>query len=107
MNRERAKELLPIIQAYAEGRDVQIREGCFPKRDWVDVLGEPDFSNPRIEYRIKPEPKTGWINIYSAELDGGAMDAGYIFKTKWEADQYCARNRIACIQITYTEGEGL
>ena len=25
MNRERAKELLPIIQAYAEGKDVQIK----------------------------------------------------------------------------------
>ena len=52
MTREKAKEMLPIIQAYAEGKAIQYRniEG-----EWEDIE-EPSFSE-YIEYRIKPEPK--------------------------------------------------
>ena len=52
MTREEAKEMLPIIQAYAEGKTIQYRniEG-----EWEDIE-EPSFSE-YIEYRIKPEPK--------------------------------------------------
>ena len=48
MAREEAKELLPIIQAYAEGKTIQFRE-----RD----IEEPSFDGCFNEYRIKPEPK--------------------------------------------------
>lgn len=52
MNRERAKELLPIIQAFAEGKTIQGRrhEGY----DWADLVGDlPNDS--QWQYRIKPE----------------------------------------------------
>jgi hypothetical protein len=52
MTRERAKELLPIIQAYAEGKDVQVFDGC----QWHD-LSKPSPAFEGLEYRIKPEPK--------------------------------------------------
>lgn len=52
MNRERAKELLPIIQAFAEGKDIQYRHD--PAFHWIDV-DEPEFPGD-LEYRIKPEP---------------------------------------------------
>ena len=63
MNRERAKELLPVIQAFAEGKTVQIKYGD----GWED-LGEPvfDFSG---EYRIKPEPLECWVNVYPTAID--------------------------------------
>ena len=48
MTREEAKELLPIIQAFAEGKTIQFRE-----RD----IEEPSFDGCINEYRIKPEPK--------------------------------------------------
>ena len=52
MTREEARELLPLIQAYAEGKTIQ-----FKKRDgWRDMIA-PNFSNPANYYRIKPEPK--------------------------------------------------
>ena len=56
MTREEAKELLPIIQAYAEGKTIQYRNVVC---EWEDVTIEEDLSfadNPS-EYRIKPEPK--------------------------------------------------
>lgn len=53
MTREEAKELLPLIQGYAEGKTIQ-----FLKIDgtWRDMT-EPNFSSPTNYYRIKPEPK--------------------------------------------------
>ena len=55
MNRKEAAELLPIIQAYAEGKAIESR--CI-KGDtslWYDDK-DPSFDDD-FEYRIKPEPK--------------------------------------------------
>ena len=55
MNRNQAKALLPIIQAYAEGKAIESR--CI-KGDtslWYDDK-DPSFDDD-FEYRIKPEPK--------------------------------------------------
>ena len=52
MTREEAKELLPIIQAFAEGKTVQFLDGG----KWADVY-ETDFHESPVKYRIKPEPK--------------------------------------------------
>ena len=52
MTREEAKELLPIIQAWAEGKNIQfLSDG-----EWHDVY-ETDFYGNPDKYRIKPEPK--------------------------------------------------
>ena len=55
MNRNQAKALLPIIQAYAEGKAIESR--CI-KGDtslWYDDE-DPSFDDD-FEYRIKTEPK--------------------------------------------------
>lgn len=52
MDREQAKELLPIIQAFAEGKTVQYKiEG-----EWIQT-NIPSFNPYLWEYRIKPEPQ--------------------------------------------------
>ena len=54
MNREQAKELLPIIQAYVKGKTIEFRErGCTL---WTESIS-PIFNFAIFEYRIKPEPK--------------------------------------------------
>lgn len=57
MNRERAKELLPIIQAFAEGKKVEMAlfDGNGALSEWSDDFF-PTWSDNYI-YRIKPEPK--------------------------------------------------
>ena len=50
MTREDAKHLLPIIQAFAEGKAIQQTDGY----DWYD-LDDPDFMRNGDSYRIKPE----------------------------------------------------
>ena len=55
MNRNQAKALLPIIQAYAEGKTIESRCIKGDKSLWYD---DEDLSfDDDLEYRIKPEPK--------------------------------------------------
>lgn len=56
MTREEARVLLPIIQAYAEGKTIQVidtTDQCGKWEDVTDLKINTDFE----EYRIKPEPK--------------------------------------------------
>lgn len=55
MNRKEAAELLPIIQAFAEGKDIEYRSKEF-NEDWKKVTQIPALSFKSFEYRIKPEP---------------------------------------------------
>lgn len=54
MTREEAKQLLPIIQAFSEGKEI---EGLYKgtKSPWFKIK-DMDF-NEGIIFRIKPEPK--------------------------------------------------
>lgn len=53
MNRQQAKELLPIIQAFAEGKTILVQEDI----DWRYLGDDADFNLNPLRYRIKPEPK--------------------------------------------------
>ena len=52
MTREEAKELMPIIQAFAEGKCVETKTGS----GWVNMENMSFAGKPKV-YRIKPEPK--------------------------------------------------
>ena len=52
MTREEAKELLPIIQAFAEGKTIEF---MLTDGDW-QVANSPTWRSG-LTYRIKPEPK--------------------------------------------------
>lgn len=59
MTIEQAKELLPIIQAFAEGKAIQTKNG---DETWITIDKEADLNiESLVEYpdcfRIKPEPK--------------------------------------------------
>lgn len=56
MNRERAKELLPIIQAFADGKAIEWCEINSCVGGWKPVTADVSWQNTN-EYRIKPEPK--------------------------------------------------
>ena len=52
MTRDEAKELLPIIQAFAEGKTIEFKEYGM---EWKEAH-TPTWSS-RLIYRIKQEPK--------------------------------------------------
>ena len=107
MTREYAKELLPIIQAFAEGKEIEYRSKGF-NEEWREMHEMSGLSFDSHEYRIKPEPKYrpfanidecwqemqkhqpfGWIKdkchesyvmitrVYGNEKEGGMSINGY------------------------------
>ena len=55
MDRNQAKALLPIIQAYAEGKAIESRCVKGDKSLWYNDE-DPSFDDD-FEYRLKPDPK--------------------------------------------------
>ena len=56
MDRNQAKELLPFIKAFGEGKDIEIRsKNTHTQLNGWAKMDEFIFGN--FEYRIKPEPK--------------------------------------------------
>lgn len=54
MNRQQEKKMLPIIQALAEGKHIQLKDRI---GNWMDIdFINVELCNPNV-YRIKPEPK--------------------------------------------------
>ena len=54
MTREEVKEMLPVLQAFAEGKAIESRCIKGDKSLWYDDE-DPSFDDD-LEYRIKPEP---------------------------------------------------
>lgn len=53
MTRNEVKELLPIMQAFAEGKPIEV----FINNQWMDLPEDVDLRPMIGEYRIKPTPK--------------------------------------------------
>lgn len=53
MTRDRIKELLPVIMAFAEGKTIEIKNS---KNEWNE-MDDPYFDGDPKAYRIKSEPK--------------------------------------------------
>jgi len=58
MTREEAKQLLPVIQAWAEGKAIQYKVFDDPNSQWGDVTTRsPQIGGSLCEFRVKPQPK--------------------------------------------------
>lgn len=79
MNKNNAKDYLPLVQALAEGKVIQGVDGG---GEWED-LREVYFSQPSYQYRIKPEPLVIYAtvtsdgsNLWTASLQENQLIAG-------------------------------
>jgi hypothetical protein len=97
MNRENAKDYLPLVQALAEGRTIQYR-GPITER-WADCT-YPDFSADPDQYRIKPEPREIWANRHPGIAEIFHLGRCQLFATKGEAERYASPGEV---QVCYRE----
>jgi hypothetical protein len=106
MNKDNAKQFLPLIQALAEGKTIQWLVG----KTWHD-LDTVGWDQDPTKYRIKPEKKRGWLVIMNGSLQP-------LFNNEQQARKYIQQHReqnknnkdsviAACIEIEYEEGQGL
>ncbi len=66
MNKNTAKDYLPLVQALADGKVIQLK---YCNEDWHSI-DDPSFDLPAEAYRIKPEPREVWVNRRSDGLEG-------------------------------------
>lgn len=81
-----AKALLinPVFQAFADGKQIQkLRKGFWG--DAKDVAAHEIATCPQ-EYRVKPEPREWWINVYN-------RPTCYLYQSQEEADRDASFNR--------------
>ena len=86
MNKYNAKEYIPLIQALADGKTIQLNTS----NKWVDLSFAMSFDRDPDQYRIKPEPIEVklWVNDETGEVCGGLAntlevgekDIGYTVK---------------------------
>ncbi len=71
LNRDRAKELLPIIEAFANGEDIQFRVQA-DKECGSDVWAPHPSTGislkSHVEYRIKPKAREFWMDPDDFEI---------------------------------------
>lgn len=73
MTRERCKELLPVMTAWANGEVIQCR--CRHKNGsygaWEDLRGTGAGDDPHwcsdLDYRVKPKPLEVWLVLDAAD----------------------------------------
>ena len=116
MNKDNARDYLPLVQALAEGKTIQVKihdlQGNFLCWEDEDNL---NFKVPPYHYRIKPEPKKDWARLAllkddkeyfsgRADKDMGSSEDEII---KGLEDLYCAHFvRWLTDRIEYTLPEG-
>lgn len=92
MNKDNAKDYLPLVQALADGKVIQYR---YLRRNWGDVSDLYEHY-PASDYRIKPEPKEIWVNQWNGN--------GYVvFDSEDEALAHAKRYGIGHATKRYRE----
>ena len=112
MDREKAKELLPVIQALAEGKEIEYFSTI--KNEWLTTQ---EIFDDKLSHRVKPEPTYRPFNGRGELLEtmsGSKLPFGWFrFKDLKEFGQilYISNDWIACARgidtVTYTYEEAL
>lgn len=89
MTKEEAVEAIRILEAYRDGKSIQILVG----EAWMDEPN-PGF-NFYNQYRVKPVPREFWVNIYA----GDRHKATRAHETRGMADEMAYPERIECIHV--------
>jgi len=90
MTLEATKHAIEVMQAYVDGKEVE----CLARRvsgdEWEKVVS-PAWNWIRYDYRIKPEPREYYLNIYK--------EAVTVFANRIDANVCAKSDRVACIKV--------
>lgn len=86
-----AREHIEVMQAYLDGAKIELRRRDALHAGWQEVL-EPRWDWQNLEYRVKPEPREFWANIYP---DGQMVG----HPSRKAADRHRGSNCVECILV--------
>lgn len=99
MTREQLKAMLPVMQAWCEGKQVQLRT----KTSAWQVTEDPNWT-PHVEYRIKPEPREWWLCLSCGTYC--AVGHGPLNRLLGP-HRHCNVNHVARVREVLDEGGGV
>ena len=83
------------------------------KRDGGEWISHNWRANGRLwnkagdsHFDLMPPKREAWVNIYP-NLSNNVFLASYLHTTRAAADEHAGTDRVACVRIEYTEGQGL
>jgi hypothetical protein len=65
MNTEETRRAAQVMIDVANGKKRQRRWDTNPKGEWLDCEQNEGWNWEAFEYRIKPKPLEGWVNVYA------------------------------------------
>ena len=72
------KEKIAVMQAFVEGKEIQV--STRHSTEWKRLVWMPEWDWTSYNYRIKPEPKFVYINVYTELYDGVTESARHFSK---------------------------
>lgn len=85
-------EMIEVLQAAKDGKEIQIWSPTL--QEWVVPFEDkPNWNFAQCDYRVKPELREWWINIYPG------CGIGVLHDTQADADAYSKPERLECIHI--------
>lgn len=95
-----------VLRAIADGEEVQFLSMVLPQ-EWTTPANDNmnPISHPNHEWRIAPKKQkkhTVWVNVYF-----GNNNNCFFYTNKDAANFHAGTGRVACVPLTFTEGEGL
>lgn len=90
MKRERLKELLPIMQAYADGKEVQFKSCVYPN-EWV-TSDSPKWSDG-VQYRVAVEQVIHECFIPVFVGNGSRITGCHTYPTRELAQKWVDENK--------------
>ena len=94
MNKNTAKDYIPLVQALAEGKVIEsLWSYDWKDSEWKEDVN-PSFSEPASHYRIKRESGEIWVNkSYSGIIDGAVYESEAEAKSASIGDEVQVRYR--------------
>ena len=96
MTPEQTKAAIEVMQAYVDGKTVEVSNSNV--NNWMEVAGtiSPVWNWDEFRYRIKPEPRTIWVNEY-----GGSDVAHKTEEDAWDgARPQAVRTAVKYVEVT-------
>lgn len=101
MNAEETKRAAQVMIAAADGKKIQFRFRNLID-GWHDLVFETAAWDWAVhEYRIKPEPLEGWVNVYPKATPEWRV--GGVHETKASADMCAGSDRLRCVKMREVE----
>ncbi len=70
-SREKIKKLLPVLQAYAEGKEIEVTHDCREADKWRPLCCPAEFNEPPEHYRIAPKPE--YVDLEPGDVPPGSV----------------------------------